>query len=413
MARQVFTGQEVPHIFASRSQDSGRNSNGTLYFRGDTLFSYRDSFPIAHFFGDAVLFNADSYSVTTSKHMGWARRALRQFESFEIPNLTGFLECVRDYNRLPSHPKGEYREYRAKQYEKSALEYIERQLKIADGLESELPRMRSEWKISEKRSRIRMHQNAAAMMWHSVMKKRALFNTVRGKIEKADKAERRERYTRAFNDLSARIEMRRTNPVPDAYEGTPDRRYLWQLENLVSDIMRADSLGARRGRSGVLQTATFTDAEKIMGKKWADSYFALAAQLDDIAAPVHARIAELRPELERQEREENAERLESWLSGQSAHAPRLSRIYCRVVGDEVQTSAGARVPLSDALRVVEIAKRCRATGEAFARDTFATGVHKGIRVDGQGNVNIGCHALPWDSIAECVARFAPEIELGE
>lgn len=396
MARQVFTGQEVPHIFASRSQDSGRNSNGTLYFNGPTLFSYRDSFPIAHFFGNVVLFNADSYSVTTSKHQSWARRALRQFESFEIPALRDVLEIIRTKS------------------EKSALEYIESQIAAIDAHEAKLKRARSEWKINSIRGDIAKLENACAFVWHSALGKRGDWrNTSGAKLKKIRKDEKRERYTRAFNDLSARIEMRRANPVPDAYEGTPDRRYIWQLENVVRDIMRADSLGARRGRSGVLQTATFTDAESIMGKRWADSYFALAAQLDDIAAPVHARIAELRPELERQEREENAEKLESWLSGQSAYAPRMSRIYCRVVGDEVQTSAGARVPLSDALRVVEIAKRCRATGEAFARDTFATGVHKGIRVDGKGNVNIGCHALPWDSIAECVARFAPEIELGE
>lgn len=395
MARQVFTGQEVPHIFASRSQDSGRNSNGTLYFNGPTLFSYRDSFPIAHFFGDVVLFNADSYSVTTSKHQSWARYALRQFESFEIPALRDVLEIIRTKK------------------EKSALEYIESQIAAIDAHEAKLKRARSEWKINSIRGDIAKLENACAFVWHSVLGKRNDWRKTSGaKLKKIRKDEKRARYTRAFNSLIAQIDVNGRG-VPDRYEGTETRHYIWQLENVVRDIMRADSLGARRGRSGVLQTATFTDAEKIMGKKWADSYFALAAQLDDIAAPIQARIAELRPELERQEREENAEKLESWLSGQSAYAPRMSRIYCRVVGDEVQTSAGARVPLSDALRVVEIAKRCRMTGEAFARDTFATGVHKGIRVDGKGNVTIGCHELPWVAIAECVARFAPEIELGE
>lgn len=393
MAKQVFTGQEVPHIFATRAQDSGRNSNGTLYFSGNTLFSYRDSFPIAMFYGDIALINADSYSVTTSKHQRWARQALRHVQTMDVPNLRELRDLITYKN------------------EKRACEYIEIQLAAMDAHEAKLKKARSEWKINQYRADIAQLENACAFVWHSVLGKKSDWRKKAGAtLTKARKEEKRARYERALFTLTQTI---LDNPALFVLESESAREILWRVERHVDHIFRADSLGALRGRDGVLQTATFSDAERVMGKKWADNYFATAQQLRKIAAPHEARARELRPIVESLDMAENAEKLEKWLSGESSYAPRFGRIVCRVVNDEVQTSAGARVPLRDALRVVDIAKQCRANGQGMARDTFATGNYRGIRVDESGNVTIGCHSLPWVTLVECVARFAPEIEMGE
>lgn len=79
--RKVFSSHsEVCHVFASRSQDEGRASN--VFFEGDTLYSYGYHFPMATFSenGQTVYFTTQGYSVSTSKHLGYARSALSHFD---------------------------------------------------------------------------------------------------------------------------------------------------------------------------------------------------------------------------------------------------------------------------------------------------------------------------------------------
>lgn len=409
MTRQVFTGQEVPHIFAQRSQDSARNSNGTLYFRGDTLFSYRDSFPIARFFGDIVLFNADSYSVTTGKHQSWARQALRHFESLELPQLAKICDILGTLYRA-RQSSAEWRQRYFDSAESDAMNYIKLRLVDIAAIEEKLPRMRSEWKISSARADISALEQSCFFVWNTILGKKSDWRKNAGAaIVKKEKQEKRARYMLAMNQLIGHIDAARAN-IPEMLQHVAENvaDTIRDLEHMHRLAKQADSLIAHRGRNGAMQYHLFVHAEKIMGKKWADEYYQRAMELQEIVAPIDAKIEELRPIADQQERERNAERIEAWLSGATHSAPRLSRIYCRVIGEEVQTSMGARVPLRDALRVVEIAKRCRESGQGMERQTFATGTYKGIRVDDSGNVTIGCHNLPWDSIVECVARFAPE-----
>ncbi len=187
-----------------------------------------------------------------------------------------------------------------------------------------------------------------------------------------------------------------------------DSRYvsyrLHVIENTWRDITYADSLGAHR----VIESATMAQAREYMPKAWIREYLNLAKQLESIAAPL---VDMIQAELERIaefERRDNAEKLEKWLSGESSYAPSMSETVCRVIGDTVETSRGARVPLNDALRVVKLAKHCRDNGETFARDVFTTGIYRGISIDTHGNVTIGCHEISWRAISECVARFKPE-----
>lgn len=405
MAKTVMTGREVPHIFATQSQDAGRNANGSLYFRGDTLFSYRDSAPLAKFYGDVVLWNDDSYSVTTSKHQAWARQALRHCTLISVPKLAEVLKILASVERAKSTDK----EYGARYMaiaEKSALEYIESQDAAIAENEARIKKMRADWKVNEARGSISMREQACFFVWNTILGKKSDWRKKAGaELAKMRKAERVARYSRALVDLGAHV-ANFVAPVVD--DDASPRQALWQMERDLRGLGYADSLGANRG-DGIGASVTWQDAKTLMGVKWAQEYRAEVAKLESLYAPIQARIAELRAEVDALDSVENAEKLEVWLSGQSPNAPRLNRIYCRVIGDEVQTSAGARVPLEDALRVVELAKRCRANGESMARDTIATGSYKGIRISATGDVRIGCHDLPWASIAECVARFRPEL----
>lgn len=71
--RQVYPTGEIAHKWAHATQESARNPQGNFYFRGDTIYSYRDSWPLARIYrhktrGVLVLLNSSRYSVTTSGH---------------------------------------------------------------------------------------------------------------------------------------------------------------------------------------------------------------------------------------------------------------------------------------------------------------------------------------------------------
>lgn len=78
--KTVFSNDELPHIWAHQSQDSGRTPNRNLYFQGDTIYSYGSHFPIArhvtHKGRRFVFFTTRDYSVTTSGHKYRVRGAI-------------------------------------------------------------------------------------------------------------------------------------------------------------------------------------------------------------------------------------------------------------------------------------------------------------------------------------------------
>ncbi len=45
--RHVFPNREIPHLWAHKTQDEGRNGTGSFYFTGATIYSYGSHFPIA------------------------------------------------------------------------------------------------------------------------------------------------------------------------------------------------------------------------------------------------------------------------------------------------------------------------------------------------------------------------------
>lgn len=68
--KTVFTNSELPHVWAHGTQSHGRTSNGSFYFKGDTIYSYGSHFAIAVRMDDAYLLTVRNYSNTTSKHIG-------------------------------------------------------------------------------------------------------------------------------------------------------------------------------------------------------------------------------------------------------------------------------------------------------------------------------------------------------
>lgn len=102
--RHVYPNREIPHLWAHRTQAEARNGNGTLYFNGDTIFSYGSHFPIAcHVSGvdqqAGILFTCRDYSSTTSQHKGLVHRSIpNDVPVFTVPNMHfGFSEAEDKY----------------------------------------------------------------------------------------------------------------------------------------------------------------------------------------------------------------------------------------------------------------------------------------------------------------------------
>lgn len=78
--KNVFTNSELPHIYASNTQDAGRTSDNNFYFERGIIYSYGRHFPIAarvNELHDTYLMTTRRYSNTTARHISLVRQALR------------------------------------------------------------------------------------------------------------------------------------------------------------------------------------------------------------------------------------------------------------------------------------------------------------------------------------------------
>lgn len=72
----------------------------------------------------------------------------------------------------------------------------------------------------------------------------------------------------------------------------------------------------------------------------------------------------------------------------------------RVKGETLQTSLGAEVPLSHAVKVFRFVKLCRERGEVWARNgrTIRVGHFQVDRIEASGNFVAGCHRINWHEV---------------
>ncbi len=90
MRKRLKNSSEVAHFWANQSQSEGRSVN--LYFEGKSIYSYGSHFHAAELVKDArgetvALFTNRTYSVTTTRHMSYIRRAADHFPGFIVPTF--------------------------------------------------------------------------------------------------------------------------------------------------------------------------------------------------------------------------------------------------------------------------------------------------------------------------------------
>ena len=91
--KKVISSDQVAHFWANQTQSEARNARGSMYFRGDTIYSYGSHFPIARHVQcngkSAVLFTTESYSNTTAGHKSAVASAINHLTSFNVPEVVG------------------------------------------------------------------------------------------------------------------------------------------------------------------------------------------------------------------------------------------------------------------------------------------------------------------------------------
>ncbi len=110
---------EVAHYWANRVQSEGKA--GSMYFHDKEIFSYGSHFCIAKFVKpDTVLFNSNSYSVSTAKHQSLTRQAIpSSCKIFNVIDFNDHLRNVKSYlEQIQSLQK---KAIRARKYKDSYL----------------------------------------------------------------------------------------------------------------------------------------------------------------------------------------------------------------------------------------------------------------------------------------------------
>jgi hypothetical protein len=319
--RQVFPSSEIPHLWYHSTQATARNANGSLYFSGDTIYSYGSHFPIAkhvsskpNMHGErAVLFTTKTYSVTTSGHCSQVRSAIpRDTIVFNVPSLQFGFSKAED----------------KAQHAQNLSDYITR---INEAI-SKSARARSSW--------MRESQHNAATSTADELRKYCEFFGLK---------------TPKFADV----------PTLDSDE-------MERIRQIEAKQAAKKAEQTRRER----EEQTKREAEK--AERWRNGenvgYF--------YGRPVMLRLRNSQTTMDSEQSGSNA--------------------------DVVETSLGAQVPVSHALRGLRFVRAVVAKGEAYQRNghTLHLGHYAIDRIETDGTLHAGCHVI---TLAE-IERIAPVLE---
>lgn len=421
MAR--YANDTVTHIWASGKQESGQSHNGQLYFTGPALYSYGQHYCAGYIAeaGRVVLINSTSRSVTTSRHVSLATRATSHMSRHYVPELEDITQWLAPGQPDPALAASAIERHcnrHAHSMTESAIAYLVRSdskaRRIIRDAKREAARAVAE---QEKRNKARLLATARAIanyskadIAHAVNECRSNWNPVhRLKIvgtdtRRAHKAARQAGRTAQAAKVwqfikaldSARHILERDK------ERVESRCYIRHI------IARLREYLARHETANLWQCRVGADyARDIAGCHWV--WPTLADKLNAIARTADTRRDELQAiaNAERFERERKAR--EAWLTGQGGYwrgSDETGGALLRIMGDNLETSQGANVPLSHAIRIFEIARKCRETGKVL-EPKARVGLFTVNRIDETGGFNAGCHRINWPEIE----RIARQLEL--
>ena len=360
--REVYPTGEIPHKWAHATQPQARNPQGNLYFRGDTIYSYRDSWPLARIYrkrGAAllVLLNSETASVTTSGHQRAVDRAGSHMPSVSVPYV------VPDWGR------------KAPDHDKNLAHFAGI---MSDSLAKANRAMQE---------RTVLYLRGSAIDARTDWQKYAAFFGIRRKVP-ADNS--------------------------TAWQGAVDRAKVIETPDPVRDAKRFKAQERRKtAKRAELQAAydAHCEAVRVYNAAVIEAHSTAPVDATQVwrdtgryPAAFDPCIEALYPRL-------------SWKLQRKVAAvfdlPEVARRYgdrdgpvlLRVNGEQIETSQGARIPLDHAPRIWRFVKAVIARGEAYQRNghTEHAGEFAIDRIEADGTMKAGCHVIPYAEI-ERMAR---------
>lgn len=168
-------------------------------------------------------------------------------------------------------------------------------------------------------------------------------------------------------------------------------------------------------RNGIRELSQFFDVGQCVGdveaieqenaetRDWVEAFLAAAARrwAERQAA---TRAAERKATLAN--RPKAKAKLRKWLAGNDRidALPSMRHIWCRVKGNQLETSRGARVPLDIAKRVFALAEQARKSKRSFADPSYQVGAFKGLGITHLGTIVVGCHRIPFHTARIAAAQ---------
>jgi len=200
-------------------------------------------------------------------------------------------------------------------------------------------------------------------------------------------------------------------------------------DNLAHYALRIEKhvITSARARSSYAKEWNHEHADRLRGEAFAYcAFFGLPVpnipevpELNSEAlTPIRKREAKRAAEKAEQTRRENereairhSENMAKWRAGEyHGGFPYGFPTMLRIVGDEVQTSLGARFPVSHAKRALSFVRNVRESQQAYVRNghTIHLGPYSIDRIEPDGTVKAGCHVVSWDEI-ERIAPFLDSV----
>lgn len=446
---------QTAHVWAQNRYLSGRSSDERMFFEAGVLYSYGRHFALGMTLetseGRVTLLNDSNYSISTSKHKGYARYAATG-DILMVPDLTTIVSTI-DAIRC-----GRRDSWQAKQLpdfiKKHILDMPAETTAFLAGLIGKGRCVCAWWRAADK---ARKAATAKAKAADIEARKEAA-------IIMADSSPAA--WARELNDVQARgtwgrypsypgssygqyrkatpgeelkafaTEMHRLNVTAKAHlsnrrQATLKAR-LAQVRAMAKEALKWESKSEELAKFRRYK-ATFRDYLAIAAKALTPSYDkraaetlanlaayfaalphaseALKSKLADIirAANAHRETLAAIEAAERMEKERAGR--EKWLAGEgdtyARYSDEMGRALIRVKGDTLETSHGANVPLADAIKAFRFVKLCRERGQGWKRNgaTLPVGHFQIDAIDATGNFIAGCHKIGWNEISRLAAQL--------
>lgn len=350
--RHVYPTTEIPHLWAHQTQDDARNPQGNLYFRGATIYSYRDSWPLGHIHtkgrgkkaATLVLLNSDTYSSTTAGHQSSVSYAANHMPRCACP-----YPCAGT--------AGYFRDEHEKNLVHFAAESAQRLAKAQRAMQV---------------STVQWYRESAETLHAYDIAYRKFFG-IRKHAPLFPAAE--------WAAASARAQaIENPDPVRDA------KRFKERERRVVRTAERLERLKAEYVTLQAQAAASVADG--------IEAWRAGGAMPNStIKMPDHWTRADRRA-----------------VTGQRYgyyYMPVSIPCMLRVSGEEIETSRGARIPLDHAPRIWRLVSACVSTGREYVRNghTEHAGNYAIDKVSADGTLRAGCHTIPYAELERMAAQL--------